>query len=135
MSSTCARGCSSIFARRLPRLGRRESGRATAAFRSSGWNNSTRDAAGDGGARPPLILDLDPHLDPSIAREERVRVRFLTPTELKSGGALAKRPEFAVLFGRLRDRISTLRALYGAGALDLDFRAVGERAAKIRMVH
>src|ERR1022692_5339716 len=84
---------------------------------------------------PPLVLDLDPNLDPDSARVEHVRVQFLTPTELKSGGALAKRPEFAVLFGRLRDRISTLRALYGAGALGLDFRAVGGRAGQIRMVH
>jgi hypothetical protein len=89
------------------------------------------DDAADEVGRPPLILNLDA----DSARVERVRVRFLTPTELKSGGALAKRPEFAVLFGRLRDRIGTLRALYGAGPLELDFRAAGERAAKIRMVH
>jgi len=43
------------------------------------------------------------------------------------------RPEFGILFGRLRDRISTLRALYGEGPLDLDFRAIGERAAAVRM--
>lgn len=61
-----------------------------------------------------------------------VRVRFLTPTELKSRDALAARPEFAVLFARLRDRISTLRAAYGAGPLAIDFRAMGERAARIR---
>jgi hypothetical protein len=54
---------------------------------------------------------------------------------LKSGGALAKRPEFPILFGRLRDRISTLRALYGAGPLEIDFREMGARAALIRMVH
>jgi hypothetical protein len=34
----------------------------------------------------------------------RVRVRFLTPTELKG----ADRPEFSVLFSRIRDRVSTL---------------------------
>jgi hypothetical protein len=93
------------------------------------------DDGADEVGRPPLVLNLDPYLDPSAARVERVRLRFLAPTELKSGGALAKRPEFAVLFGRLRDRVSTLRALYGAGALEIDFREVGERAAKIRMVH
>ncbi len=61
-------------------------------------------------------------------RAGRVRVQFLTPTELKPA-----RPEFAVLFARLRDRISTLRALYGTGPLDIDFRAMGERAAAVRM--
>ena len=93
------------------------------------------DDGADEVGRPPLVLNLYPHLDPSAARVERVRLRFLTPTELKSGGALAKRPEFAVLFGRLRDRISTLRALYGAGPLEVDFREAGERAAQIRLAH
>ena len=63
----------------------------------------------------------------------RVGVRFVTPTELKSGHQVAERPEFGILFARLRDRISTLRALYGAGALEIDFRAMGERAAAVRM--
>jgi hypothetical protein len=63
----------------------------------------------------------------------RVRVRFVTPTELKAGHQVADRPEFGILFGRLRDRISTLRALYGAGPLEIDFRAMGERAAAVRM--
>jgi hypothetical protein len=63
----------------------------------------------------------------------QVTLRFVTPTELKSSGALTGRPEFPVLFGRLRDRISTLRALYGAGPMDLDFRGLGERAAAVRM--
>lgn len=72
-------------------------------------------------------------LDPGPAPVARVRVRFLTPTELKSGGHVAQRPEFPILFGRLRDRIGTLRALYGAGPLEIDFRALGERAAGIRL--
>ena len=59
----------------------------------------------------------------------RVRVTFVTPTELKP----AVRPEFRVLFARLRDRVSTLRALYGPGPLDIDFRALGERAARVAL--
>jgi hypothetical protein len=68
---------------------------------------------------------------PTCALENiaRVRVIFLTPTELKN----QDRPEFGPLFARIRDRISTLRALYGAGALDIDFKAMGERAGAIRM--
>jgi hypothetical protein len=76
---------------------------------------------------------------PSVAALEggtqpvpRVTVRFLSPTELKGGAT--ERPEFAILFGRLRDRISTLRGLYGAGPLEIDFRGMGERAALIRLV-
>lgn len=67
-------------------------------------------------------------------RVDRVRVRFVTPTELKSEHQVAERPEFAILFGRLRDRISTLRALYDSGPLEIDFRAMGDRAAAVRMV-
>ncbi|HEV2444679.1 MAG TPA: CRISPR system precrRNA processing endoribonuclease RAMP protein Cas6, partial [Candidatus Sulfopaludibacter sp.] len=64
---------------------------------------------------------------------DRLSVRFVTPTELKADGRTVAQPEFPVLFGRLRDRIATLRALYGAGPLELDFRALGERAAAVRL--
>jgi len=59
----------------------------------------------------------------------RARVTFITPTELKG----ADRPEFGVLFGRIRDRLSTLRAFYGNGPLGIDFKSMGERASKIVM--
>ena len=60
---------------------------------------------------------------------DRVRVTFLSPTELKN----QQSPEFGPLFSRIRDRISTLRALYGPGPLEIDFKGMGERAAAIRM--
>jgi hypothetical protein len=63
------------------------------------------------------------------AQANRVRVRFVTPTELKG----SDNPEFGTLFARIRDRVSTLRALYGDGPLEIDFKAMGERAAKIQM--
>jgi hypothetical protein len=63
----------------------------------------------------------------------QLRVRFLTPTELKTSGGLAERPEFGVLFARARDRVSTIRALYGAGPLEIDFRGIGDRAAVVQM--
>jgi hypothetical protein len=65
---------------------------------------------------------------------ERITVRFVTPTELKSGGQIASRPEFRTLFARARDRVSTLRALYGDGPLDLDFRGIGGRASLVNMI-
>jgi CRISPR-associated endoribonuclease Cas6 len=65
----------------------------------------------------------------SRAAASRVRVNFVTPTELKG----ADRPEFAILFARLRDRISTLRARYQGAALEIDFRGMAERASAIRM--
>lgn len=79
----------------------------------------------------PLELSLEPHAEPVT----RVRVRFITPTELKSGDRLAAKPEFGILANRIRDRISTLRECYGEGSLDIDFRAFGDRATLIRMTH
>ncbi len=59
----------------------------------------------------------------------RVRVHFLTPTELKG----AEQPEFGMLLARIRDRVSTLRELYGEGPLAIDFKAFGERASRVSM--
>ena len=77
----------------------------------------------------PNVVDLSE----APERVGRLRVRFVTPTELKAGHQVADRPEFGILFGRLRDRISTLRALYGSGSLEIDFRGMGDRAATVRM--
>lgn len=77
----------------------------------------------------PIVLRLDPAPRPV----RRVLVRFLTPTELKAAGELALRPEFGILFARIRDRLSALRTLYGEGPLDLDFRGMGERAAHVSL--
>jgi hypothetical protein len=70
-------------------------------------------------------------LDPAPDSVRRVRVEFLTPTELKSRGKIVERPEFPILFGRIRDRVSTLGALYGSGPLGIDFTEMGERAAAV----
>jgi hypothetical protein len=78
---------------------------------------------------PPLEVSLAPPGEPVA----RVQVQFVTPTELKSGHQIATRPEFGILAARIRDRISTLSALYGPGPLEIDFRAFGERANLIRM--
>jgi hypothetical protein len=41
---------------------------------------------------------------------------------------------FGVLFARVRDRISTLRSLYGEGPLPIDFQALADRAGLVRTV-
>lgn len=74
------------------------------------------------------------NLMPRREHVERVRVRFATPTELKADGRLVTLPEFGVLVSRIRDRVSTLRALYGPGPLGIDFEAFGERASNVRIV-
>jgi CRISPR-associated endoribonuclease Cas6 len=60
-------------------------------------------------------------------------VAFRTPTELKGSPSIHEIP-FNVLLTRARDRISTLRGLYGEGPLPIDFHALGERAALVRTV-
>jgi hypothetical protein len=77
----------------------------------------------------PMALDLSPDARPV----RQVQVQFVTPTELKHGQRVAEKPEFPILFARIRDRLSTLRALYGRGPLEIDFRAMGERAARVSM--
>jgi hypothetical protein len=73
----------------------------------------------------PLVLALN-----GAATVRRLRVSFLTATELK-GSSL---PDFGALFARARDRVSTLRQLYGEGPLELDFRGMGERARAVRLI-
>ncbi len=75
-------------------------------------------------------LSLEPNDEDNVGR---VRVRFATPTELKGAGEVVRRPEFGILFSRVRDRVSMLRGLYGPGTLTLDFRTMAERAAVIRL--
>lgn len=68
-------------------------------------------------------------LNPPSDFVNRMRVHFLTPTELKG----ASEPIFGVLLARLRDRISTLSALWGQGPLDIDFQSLGQRANRVVM--
>jgi hypothetical protein len=71
-------------------------------------------------------------LDARRAPVSRIRVEFQTPTELKSADGDAR--DFPVLLARARDRVSTLRSLYGAGPLEIDFRGVAERARSVKTV-
>jgi len=74
-------------------------------------------------------------LVPAGGPVEGLRVEFVTPTELKAGAEIAPEPEFPVLFARVRDRIANLAALYGPGPLAIDFRALGECAARVQMTN
>jgi hypothetical protein len=62
-----------------------------------------------------------------------LRVTFVTQTRLKHEGALARRPEFQVLFRRLLGRLSALARFHGDGPLDLDFRGLIEAAGLVRL--
>jgi hypothetical protein len=62
-----------------------------------------------------------------------VRVKFLTPTELKGSHHWPEQASFETLACRIRDRISTLRQLYGAGPLAIDFGKFAEAAARVEV--
>ena len=78
----------------------------------------------------PISLDLSP----AFPASGKIRIDFLSPTELKHEDHIAHQPDFPILFARVRDRISTLRALYGPGPLDIDFHGSGLRAAAVKMM-
>jgi hypothetical protein len=91
---------------------------------------------GRGRAELLSVERLDPIsilLQAPRAETSHIRIVFLTPTELKRNEELVTQPDFGTLFARARDRVSTLRSLYGEGALEIDFQALGERATAVRM--
>jgi hypothetical protein len=63
-----------------------------------------------------------------------IRVTFVTQTRLKHDGAVARRPEFQLLFRRLLGRLSALARFHGDAPLDLDFRGLIEAAGEVRLV-
>ena len=75
-----------------------------------------------------IAIDLSPATPFS-----RCSLFFRTPTELKGNPSRDAMP-FGILFARVRDRVSTLRSLYGEGPVPVDFRALGEQAYEIRTV-
>ncbi len=77
----------------------------------------------------PVALDLSVASLPSTTTQapQRITVQFRTPTELKGGPSPGAAP-FGILMARIRDRISTLRSLYGEGPLPIDFKALSRRA-------
>jgi hypothetical protein len=84
----------------------------------------------DAAKMPDVSVDL------LSGRQEigKLRVDFLTPTELKSGGLVLREPRFDALFARARDRVSALLGLYQSVVPDVDFRGMGERARAVRPV-
>ena len=76
-----------------------------------------------------VVVDLSP----GSTRVSRIQVEFQTPTELKAAAGVGS-VEFPVLLARARDRVSTLRSLYGAGPLEIDFRGLAERARFVKTV-
>ena len=60
-------------------------------------------------------------------------INFLTATEFKGAEDWDATPSFAVLFRRVRDRISALSSFYGERPLVIDFAAAAARAESVRV--
>lgn len=69
-------------------------------------------------------------LDPLGVAPEAIRIRFLTPTQLKGWDGAGPLP-FSVLFARARDRVANLSRLYGGSAPEVDYRQLGADAAAV----
>ena len=84
----------------------------------------------------PVDLDLSPAALEAVENPERITILFHTPTELKGTASREKGSRddvpFGILFARIRDRIATLRSIYGEGPLPLDFQALSRRADLVR---
>lgn len=64
----------------------------------------------------------------------RIRVTFVTPTELKIAGDVLREPRFDALLKRARDRVTGLLGLYQEGSFNTQFlRELGDRAGAVRM--
>ena len=73
-----------------------------------------------------LVVDGD-------SERSSLRLRFVTPAEIKDNGQVVNKPRFGPWFRRLRDRANSLAAFFGSGAFDVDFKALGELANSVRL--
>lgn len=78
---------------------------------------------------------------PGDGEAHRVRVTFVTPTDVRGGAEGAvdsdapKAPSFSALVRRARDRASALATFFGSGAFTHDLRAVGDLADGVSLTH
>ncbi len=72
---------------------------------------------------------------PGDAGATRVRVTFVTPTDVRGGGAgLAGAPSFGALIRRIRDRVGALATFFGDGPLSHDPRALADSADSVESI-
>lgn len=101
--------------------------------------------------RPQAIHVFSPALTPRLAKllqtpiqtlrwpldpipAQRIRIDFLTPTELKHAGGLLHTPHFPALAARARDRICSILSLYQNQPTDhLDFASLSAAAEAIAL--
>lgn len=82
----------------------------------------------------PRFLTIFDDVCPAVC--ERLMLRYATPTALKHDGRILRdQAPFAVLWGRLRDRLSALRLVYGVGPFALEeFAQLNAVAATVQVL-
>ena len=65
--------------------------------------------------------------------EEKLRIRFVTATELKQNGRIAQRPDFQMIVARVTERLTNLSELYGE-ALAWNWRGLVAGAGAVKLV-
>lgn len=63
-----------------------------------------------------------------------IRIKFVSPTWIKSENTVIRKPDFCHILKRLRDRINALSTFFGSGPLGVDFAGLGKRAEQVRTV-
>ena len=122
-------------------LGRRRTACELAGVESVSVGGSTGPvySATDNMVRPPSGVirwsDLLPPESTNGKKEtRRVKLRFLTPTTLKADGLVVRKLDFSHLIKRLRDRINAVGYFYCEEGLEINFRAFGEEAERVKTV-
>ena len=97
-----------------------------------------------GAARPAdlssRVLEAIDQSGAGDAEARRVRVHFLTPTDLRgvvadvAEGSTIAGPSFGLLVRRARDRLSALATFFGTGPLEHDAKGLGELADRTSLV-
>ena len=92
---------------------------------------------------PPLVPRLATILQTTVQTlrwplaslpAERLRINFLTPTELKQSGQILHSPHFPALAARARDRVLSILALYqNQPATHVDFPALTTLADQVQL--
>jgi hypothetical protein len=75
--------------------------------------------------------EAPPAAHSGVDGDQELRLRFITPTRIKSLDDLQPQADFALLIRSLMRRLSMLLAVHGERRLELDFRGLLERAAAV----
>ena len=84
---------------------------------------------------PPRLSDWVNARLVQLAPGDTIKLRFVTPARIKVDDDLQPRASFELLARNLLRRVSMLMAVHGEAPLELDYRALIDRAADVNTMH